>query len=61
MNSVLVWAGTGPLWGWRIYRSADGLWAMFCGSGRVARLYGSWRKIELSEAPLEVQQAWENA
>ena len=57
-KSILAWAGKGDQYGWRIYCSAEGPWAMFCGSGRTASRYGSWRKVKLSEAPLAVQQAW---
>tara|TARA_R100001510_G_C7595628_1_gene163849 strand:+ start:65 stop:307 length:243 start_codon:yes stop_codon:yes gene_type:complete len=51
-TSTFLWGGMGTLWGWRIYSSDGQLWSMYCGtSSRTAARFGSWRRVEIDDAP----------
>jgi len=56
LTTTLLWAGTGPLWGWRLYRGLDGaVWGLYVGSNaRWLRQHGSSRRVEVPDLPPKV-------
>ena len=56
LTTTLLWAGSGPLWGWRLYQGLDGaVWGMYVGhNARWLGQHGRGRRVEMPDLPRKV-------